>query len=342
MLRLIRERERRAIRRERIFRDRFDPIDSMREDLFMKRYRFPKNICIDFCRELSAELQHPTERNHALTVSMQVRTALRFFASGNNQSSVWDNHHISVSSASRCINSVSSALAARIDQHVYFPNNLKHVKAKFFEKTEFPGVIESIDGTHVRISRPSINENIYVNRKGFHSINAMLVCDWDMIINNCVARFPGGTHDSYVLHSSALGREFERNPPNSWLLGDSGYPSKRWIMTPLGNAQTRQEKHYQRRQCKARSIIERCNVLLKERFRCLRKELHYTPAKASMVIQSYCALHNVSVRYKLPVLHDPDSTDDDSSDSDAGDDEFPPRYNDMNGNQIREELVATL
>ncbi|CAH3044736.1 unnamed protein product, partial [Porites lobata] len=36
----------------------------------------------------------------------------------------------------------------------------------------FPGVVGCIDGTHVRIQAPNKNENDYVNRKGFHSINA--------------------------------------------------------------------------------------------------------------------------------------------------------------------------
>jgi hypothetical protein len=223
---------------------------------------------------------------------------------------------------------------------LYFESDLQNVKTTFFDKTGFPRVIGSIDGTHCRIRKPHINENVYVNRKGYHSINVMLVCDWDMIINNCVARFPGGSHDAFVLHSSALGQAFENHPPNDWMLGDSGYPCKRWLLTPLANAQTRQERAFQRMHMRARCIIERCNGLLKQRFRCLRKEIQCTPAKASIIIQSCCLLHNIAVRDRLPIVYDSD--DDEDSDDDAGDEDFPPRYMDMNGNEIRQHVIDNI
>lgn len=51
---------------------------------------------------------------------------------------------------------------------------------RFNEDFNFPGVIGCVDCTHVAIFTPTINddefpENIYVNRKGYHSINVQLV-----------------------------------------------------------------------------------------------------------------------------------------------------------------------
>ena len=34
-----------------------------------------------------------------------------------------------------------------------------------------------VDGTHIRIQAPQENENGYVNRKGFHSINVQGICN---------------------------------------------------------------------------------------------------------------------------------------------------------------------
>ena len=50
--------------------------------------------------------------------------------------------------------------------------------------TGMPGVIGAIDGTHVRVQRPSVNEQDYVNRKGFHSINVQvrLSCNSHIIV----------------------------------------------------------------------------------------------------------------------------------------------------------------
>lgn len=49
-------------------------------------------------------------------------------------------------------------------------------KLYFFEKCGIPGIIGCVDGTHIRIIRPKEDiQHLYYNRKGFHSINAMIV-----------------------------------------------------------------------------------------------------------------------------------------------------------------------
>ena len=38
----------------------------------------------------------------------------------------------------------------------------------------FPNVVGAVDGTHIRIQAPTQNEDDYVNRKGYHSINVQV------------------------------------------------------------------------------------------------------------------------------------------------------------------------
>ena len=38
-------------------------------------------------------------------------------------------------------------------------------------------MIGCVDGSHIRIQGPSDNENDFVNRKGYHSVNVQGVCD---------------------------------------------------------------------------------------------------------------------------------------------------------------------
>lgn len=46
----------------------------------------------------------------------------------------------------------------------------------FEELHGIPGVIGLVDGTHIALSRvPARDEWAYINRKGFHSINAQIV-----------------------------------------------------------------------------------------------------------------------------------------------------------------------
>ena len=55
-------------------------------------------------------------------------------------------------------------------------------------------------------------------------------------------------------------------------IGDSGYPLRPWLLTPVANAQENSaEERYNNRQMSCRALIERCNGLLKLRFRCLLK-----------------------------------------------------------------------
>lgn len=51
---------------------------------------------------------------------------------------------------------------------------------RFFNKFGFPGIIGVIDCTHIAIVPPNSEDNlypehVYVNRKGYHSINTQLV-----------------------------------------------------------------------------------------------------------------------------------------------------------------------
>lgn len=51
---------------------------------------------------------------------------------------------------------------------------------RFFNTYGFPGVVGSIDCTHIAIIAPKKEdplypEEVYVNRKGYHSINVQLV-----------------------------------------------------------------------------------------------------------------------------------------------------------------------
>ena len=47
-------------------------------------------------------------------------------------------------------------------------------KEQFYSLGRFPGVIEAIDGTHIPIIASSEDEHLFVNRKGFHSINVQI------------------------------------------------------------------------------------------------------------------------------------------------------------------------
>lgn len=96
------------------------------------------------------------------------------------------------------------------------------------------------------------------------------VCDSKLRFMNIVAKWPGSTHDSFILENSALKDMFERGAiPEGWLLGDSGYPLRPWLLTPVLNPTTRPEERYNASHIRTRNTVERSFGVLKSRFRCL-------------------------------------------------------------------------
>ncbi|XP_058836988.1 putative nuclease HARBI1 [Topomyia yanbarensis] len=123
---------------------------------------------------------------------------------------------------------------------IQFPSEdreINAIKLGFYAKTGFPGVIGCVDGTHVSIIPPARDKHLYYNRKGFHSLNAMLVCDHNLMIRYLDANHPGSTHDSFVWNGGSLNQllsqRYENGERNSWLLGDAGYPLTPFLITPF-------------------------------------------------------------------------------------------------------------
>ena len=221
------EQHQRALRRERIFRDRSNPLDTFSDEEIINKYRLSRECIINLCETLNDELEWPTRRNYALPAHLQVLTALRFYASGSFQAVVGDTIGIHKSTVSRCINRVSKVLCTKIKDYIRFPQNEEernHIKQCFHDYGQFPNTIGAIDGTLIPIKKPSEDEHLYVSRKGFHAINVQAIAAPSRKFLSVVAQYPGGTHDSYIWQNCAIARKFEdREIGRGWLLGDSGY-----------------------------------------------------------------------------------------------------------------------
>ena len=154
------------------------------------RYRFGRDS-LEFLTEiLQNDLQRDTEKNQALSPTLQILVALRFFACGSFLQVIGDTVGLPKSSVSRVVSNVSLALAKKQRKFISWPSPLEiqEVKRGFYDKGEFARVIGRLDGTHVRIQAPSANESDLVNRKGFHSINVRAVCIYKGRYSKCNKR----------------------------------------------------------------------------------------------------------------------------------------------------------
>lgn len=173
------------------------------------------------------------------------------------------------------------------------------------EKFNFPGVIGAVDGTHIPLLKPAVDEHNFINRKGFHSLNAQIICDADLRILSVNANWPGSSHDSFVWRNSQIKRHLldQHNRGElrgSWLIGDSGYPLQPILITPVSNPPPNSpQSNFNKAHIQARNTVERCIGVLKTRFRCLLRErtLRYEPRFIGSIMNACCVLHNLCIEY---------------------------------------------
>jgi hypothetical protein len=169
-------------RRERRYRPRGLNIDNLHDGELRARYRFGRNAINYITNLLHEDLVRDTQRGHALEPQQQVLIALRFFASGSFLQVVGDSLGLDKSTVSQTVRDVSMALNRRRNQFIKWPslnNEIEKIKNNFFLQAGFPSVIGCVDCTHIRIQAPHHNENNYVNRKRYHSINVQGICDYE-------------------------------------------------------------------------------------------------------------------------------------------------------------------
>lgn len=341
----------RAMRRERIFRDRINPLDKYDDVDFKYRYRFSRDVVLDLIDEFKDDIEGAFFRNTDISPTFQILLALRFFATGSFQRTAGDLHGVSIATAHRIIHRVARVIAMRKNRYVNFPSREEYeqVKADFFAIAGFPNVIGAIDCTHIKITKPRQDDAVrFINRKGVYSINVQLVVDAKYRITSIVARWPGGTHDSRILENSNLINTLQ-GLAGSYVLGDAGYALAHYIMTPLRNPNTNQETHYNVVHSRTRIVVERAIGIWKRRFPVLQDPIRTHLDNTFVIIVAAAVLHNIALARDRALPDDAqevDNNDDNNvGNNDDNEDVPPPLGNargNARGNAIRRNLIENV
>ena len=242
----------RSLRRARVFQERVNPLEKYSSIKLHRRFRFT-DFGIEYLFDLlRGTLQNETFRSFAVPPLLKLLVTLRFLACGGFQILLGDSVGLSQSAVSGFLWKVIEAICRLAPRFIVYPTDAQsrnRNKTRFFEIAGIPGVTSLIDCTHVRIISPSANEDVYVNRKGYHSINVQATMDSDFKYTSVVAKYPGSMHDSAILQETALYHSHETNAVTGMLLGDSGYHCTRWLITPYpnpvpGSAEERFNRYY--------------------------------------------------------------------------------------------------
>ncbi|KAJ1152906.1 hypothetical protein NDU88_005680 [Pleurodeles waltl] len=283
---------------------------TMEERHIKVTYRLDRATIHELCAQLEPDLMsaicHPT----GIPPLVQVLSVLQFLASGSFQTTVTIASGMSQPMFSNVLSRVLSALLKHMRSYIVFPQveDLPTVKGDFYALGHIPNIIGAIDETHVALVPPRRSEQVYRNRKSYHSINVKMVCLADQYISHMNAKFPGSVRDAYILRNSSI--PYVMGQPQRhrvWLIGDSGYPNLSWLLTPVRNPRTRAEEHYNEAHGRTRRVIERTFSLLKARFRSLHMTagcLYYSAKKVCQIIVACCMLHNLALRCQVPFLQE--------------------------------------
>ena len=91
-----------------------------------------------------------------------------------------------------------------------------------------------------------------------------------------VAKWSGSCHDSFIFHSSAIGRKLEENSHNTddgiWL-GDRGYALRPYLNHPISATSCTISKKIKQGTKKVRSLVEHVIGIWKRRFHVLHSEI---------------------------------------------------------------------
>ncbi|XP_050706169.1 putative nuclease HARBI1 [Eriocheir sinensis] len=168
----------------------------------------------------------------------------------------------------------------------------------------FPGVLGSIDGTHIKICPPANRHNEYLDRTMQHTVTLLAVCDARKKFTWIATGFAGSIHDQRCLSLSSMADKVaslpnQYFPQNSLhIVGDSAFTLQAGLMVPYkdhGNL-TQAQVIYNHKHSKTRCVIENTFGFLKNRFRCLAK-LEVNLEKAAPIIAACCILHNVALKF---------------------------------------------
>ncbi|XP_067653981.1 putative nuclease HARBI1 [Haliotis asinina] len=330
----------RSLRKQRVYRDRTSQLDMLNDFELISRYRLSREAIIALVEKTEPVIGRATQRSCAISAECQVLLTLRYLGKGGFLSEIGDLHGLDKSTVSRSLHNTASAFCTILN-NVHFPWRPKDqmaVKDGFHKVCGLPKVLGATDGTLIPIKRPPIAEEAgFICRKGYHAVNVQAICDSSLRFTNVVVKWLGSTHDSLIWSNCKIASKMEEHVPDGWLLGDSGYACRPWLLTPFTEPKTHPQERYNTAHIRTRNTTERAFGVLKARFRCLHKSsgcLWFSPERCTVIIMACFKLHNYCINNGVHV-----PPGDALAEADVENNTPPTLMQCVDGNTARQNLV---
>ncbi|XP_042876219.1 putative nuclease HARBI1 [Penaeus japonicus] len=288
---------------QHIVPNRMNPYQVYSEAEFAAKYRLSKECSLQVLEFIQDHLPVvENSRGHPIPPHLQLLLTLRYLATGNFQMTLGDGIGVSQPTVSRCTANISKIIAQLAPRHIKFPEPQAEdaVIRQFAEIAGMPGVIGCIDGTHIPIRSPGgDNAELYRCQKGYFSLNVMGVCDANLKFTNVVVNWAGSAHDARIFNESLLCERLKTVSYKGYLLGDSAYPCRSYILTPILNPKPGKQSNYNSAHVRTRNLIERAFGILKRRWAVLSKPVRTKLETTKDIIMACAVLHNIAVSHGL-------------------------------------------
>ncbi|KAJ8912342.1 hypothetical protein NQ315_014709 [Exocentrus adspersus] len=209
---------------------------------------------------------------------------------------VADRFDISIGCLHTIIEKVGLFLSSKSRSIITWPNEIEMTNiCEEFNDMGFPDVAGCMDGCHIKIGKPQIDPESYINRKKYYSVQFQAVCDSRRFIRDVFIGYPGSVHDARVFKNSSLYNTLPQKCGEKYIIADSAYPCLRHVLTPYKNTGNLTEIginfNYKLSHC--RILIEHTFGLLKQRFRQLYHLKLRNMETICHFIRACCVLHNL-------------------------------------------------
>ena len=143
-------------------------LDRYTDEEFRMRFRITKSTFEILLVMIKGGLSFESLRNNPISPELQLLITQRFFATGDFQMTNGDLFGVHQTSVCRIVHRLSPIFAKMSDMYIRFPNSeeIPIIRRHFYDNFQFPAVIGAVNGTHIKIEKPSgPASELYRNRK---------------------------------------------------------------------------------------------------------------------------------------------------------------------------------
>lgn len=271
------------------------------DDEFHYRFRLLKSTVRFVFSLVKEHLEVVEDVDADVLPEQQLLFALRYLATGSLSKARLDFVGIRSSTSKLIAERVCEVLAFLRSRIVSFPKcrlEMRKVEKEFFGVAKFPHCVGVIGCTHVKLTTVDArckNMDAFKNANNFYSLKVQIVCDANSKIQNIVARWPGSAQSSRIFFNSKLRKLFEEGEMNGKvILGDSGYPLRKYLLTPVNNAAAASTVKYNEALANTRRVLSSTCDTWKRRFPILIVGPAGNNEWVQCIVVATAVLHNVA------------------------------------------------